>query len=235
VLLIFDLDDTLVDTFGTVIRRLEKRASESIALLLDRPEDAESIFRALMSLRLHDPDAIGSYLQATAGSRADAAIEARRGIFADFEVADLVLRPPVKAMLLTLAGTHKLVLLSEGREALQRKKLRRLGIEDLFDAVMIVSGDSEDTKERAILRALTLFELPASDCVVIGNRIDREIRAGEALGCRTIWVRHGEGSQYADPAAHARPGATVDDVLEVPAILRRIADDRRVIGDEAGR
>lgn len=83
----------------------------------------------------------------------------------------------------------KKVLVSKGDAFLQFQKIRRLGIEELFDAILITQTD--EGKKSCFVQALAQF--PNRETWVIGDRIDSEIKFGNELGLKTVLFRHGQG------------------------------------------
>ena len=65
-----------------------------------------------------------------------------------------------------------------------------------------------------------------SSVVVIGNRLDHEVRAGIELNMTTIWLRKGEGSAIQlDPSA-AQPDRIIDDIDQLDQSLRSLEASR---------
>jgi FMN phosphatase YigB (HAD superfamily) len=223
--LFFDLDDTLVDTFHLLIDPLERTAADAIGALLAGSVSPNDLHRELMRLHASDPAAIDNYLRDLSPSRAADVLAAHAAIFRDFDVTPLKIDSAVVHMLEVLRKAHTLVLLTEGHSDLQVRKISHLGIAPCFDFVDIVASNSEATKEAAIRDRIRNTGATPARTIVIGNRIDREIAAGQAIGTHTIWVRSGEGSTYASLEGHARPTATVDSVLDVPQALRLLGHD----------
>jgi len=223
--LFFDLDDTLVDTFGLLIDPLERTAADRIAALLAGKASAHDLHRELMRLHAVDPAAVDGYLRGLSPSRATDVVAAHRAVFRDFDVTPLRIDGAVTGMLATLRETHTLLLLTEGFPDLQARKIQHLGIAPCFDFVDIVASGSEATKESAIRDRIRGIGADPIRAIVIGNRIDREIVAGEAIGTHTVWVRSGEGSKCPSPERYARPTWTIDSVLDVPDALRLIRPD----------
>jgi FMN phosphatase YigB (HAD superfamily) len=223
--LFFDLDDTLVDTFHLLIDPLERTAADAIGALLAGSVSRNDLHRELMRLHASDPAAIDNYLRDLSPSRAADVLAAHAAIFRDFDVTPLKIDGAVVRMLDVLRKAHTLVLLTEGHSDLQARKIRHLGIAPCFDFVDIVASNSEATKEAAIRDRIRNTGATPARTIVIGNRIDREIAAGQAIGTHTIWVRSGEGSAYASPERYARPTATVNSVLDVPQALRLLGHD----------
>jgi len=114
----------------------------------------------------------------------------------------------------------KKVLVSKGDAFLQFQKIRRLGIEELFDTILITQTD--EGKKSSFQQALAQF--PHREAWVIGDRIDSEIKFGNELGLKTVLFRH-EAGKYR--------GLVPKSGLEKPTyIVESFLELRRVLGIE---
>jgi putative hydrolase of the HAD superfamily len=147
---------------------------------------------------------------AAGGSDRGGIIDRAFAAWPDVDLRDLVaafhdavperLEPYVEAVaaLERLRERLPVALVSDGHVATQEKKLRALGLENAFDAVVW-----SDLWGRAFRKPHPLpfhlaagrLGLPADRLVVIGDRPDKDIAGAIAAGMRTLRVRTGE---YAD-------------------------------------
>lgn len=121
-----------------------------------------------------------------------------------------------------LAGLHERysigIIANQVRET--RERLRRLGIAphiDLLaasDEVGIAKPDPE-----IFLYALRRAGISAQCAVMIGDRIDNDIRPAKALGFQTIWIRQGLGGLCAPRCEAERPDYAVNSLEELRTIL----------------
>jgi uncharacterized cofD-like protein len=84
-----------------------------------------------------------------------------------------------------------IILVTRGEKERQTKKIKVLGLESLFHNIYIVEADNgkfETFKEIAEIHK-------GKELIVIGNRIDCELRYGKMLGSKTIYVKHGKYSK----------------------------------------
>ncbi|HEY7257769.1 MAG TPA: HAD family hydrolase [Gaiellales bacterium] len=89
-----------------------------------------------------------------------------------------------------LRRTHRLALVTNGASCLQREKLAGTGLaESDFDAV-VISGDVGIAKPRpeVFAHALELLGVGASQAVMVGDSLERDVRGAEACGIRGIWL-----------------------------------------------
>lgn len=81
------------------------------------------------------------------------------------------------------------VLVTNGDNKLQMKKLDLLSIKDRFDHIFITKNNEE--KKECFKKVMSLYPR-YNNILVIGNRIDSEIRYGNILGLKTILLKHGK-------------------------------------------
>lgn len=220
-ILIFDLDDTLVDTFGELIEPLERRAAAMLAKD-GMAVDEEALIECLLDLRRKDPTRLYDRLREVCGGDSEAAVQTHRRVFTGFSVEALTLAPATKRMLTKLRANYLLALLTEGDRVTQQAKIDHLELTDLFDSLLIADPAEGTSKEAELAAYVRGIAADPQTIVVIGNRYDREIAAGLKLGTRTIWVRSGEGSEFEPADRQAQPDAVTSSVLEVPQRVERL-------------
>ncbi|MCL7430151.1 HAD family hydrolase [Streptomyces sp. YS415] len=137
--------------------------------------------------------------------------------YVDLMASAVTCRPEVLEGLARLrAAAWTIGVITNGAGDIQRAKLARTGLADLFDGVA-ASGDLEIRKPDR-----RLFELAATRCGVsltdggwmVGDNPTGDIGGGHQAGLHTIWLR---GRPWPDelPAAHH----VVDDVTDAITIL----------------
>jgi putative hydrolase of the HAD superfamily len=211
----FDLDDTLA-----VTRR--DRAS-----LL-----AEAAARAGVD------GSIGrsAYLEA---HREHSGSESRRPVFGalveDRETADALTRAyreavgdamaPVEGagdLLETLGERYRLGLLTDGPEGTQRDKLRRLGWEDAFDAVVVTGGiDAPKPEAGGFVGLADALDVPPAEVVYVGDDPERDVVGAATAGMTPVQVLY-DGGPPANPVA----ARTVrrSNLGALPGLLEGLAD-----------
>lgn len=131
--------------------------------------------------------------------------------------AELTPFPGTEAALSTLATSHKMGLITGGRNGLD--KLDRLGLTDYFDAVCVTSGSEHSKRDpEPFEEMLDSFGVPAESAIYVGDRPGLDFLQPNCLGMETVRVATG---QYADVDAtgSAQPDTTIDSVRELPALL----------------
>jgi len=120
--------------------------------------------------------------------------------------------PGVADALDSLRSHVAVALVTDGDPAIQRAKLRALGLESRFD--IVVFGDELGREHRkpspaGLLAALLALGVEPGAAVYVGDRPDTDVAAAAAAGMRAIRVRTGE---YARRADVPQPWATAPDV-----------------------
>jgi phosphoserine phosphatase len=102
-----------------------------------------------------------------------------------------------------LRATHRLALVTNGASCLQREKLAGTGLSERdFDAV-VISGDVGIAKPKpeVFAHALALLGVGASQTVMVGDSLERDVRGAEACGIRGIWLNR-DGRRPSGPNGH---------------------------------
>ncbi|MGH6847772.1 MAG: HAD family hydrolase [Methylocella sp.] len=218
-----DLDDTLIDTFDLLITPLEWAAARAICQIEGCPFQAEQLAEILLELRKRSPADLEDKVRDLLKADANRALAERERIFSDFSVDDITISPKVIATLKLLMQDYLLVLVTEGQPKIQKRKVRRLGIGNLFEDILVVDRAGDISKEAAIANFIASRKRFPKQSIIVGNRLDRDIIAGNRLGIPTIWLRAGEGSEMERDCVQATPDVVIDDISELPAAIQALA------------
>lgn len=115
----------------------------------------------------------------------------------------------------------KIGILTNGPSELQRRKLRRIGIEQEVDAVAVSEeiGASKPDPE-AYARAVAMLGLEANEVAMVGDHVVNDVAGALAAGlAAAVWVERRAG-ELPDGAHLAR------ELAEVPALLGLNGSDR---------
>jgi putative hydrolase of the HAD superfamily len=146
-----------------------------------------------------------------------AAVEARAARHWDYPPTALF--ADVVPCLEALQGSFRLGVIANQptsvRDAMERDGLTR------FFEVWGVSDDLGLQKPDPKLFAHVLYTAGVSPArtVMLGDRLDYDVRPAKAAGMRTVWVLRGEAPDDPSPAQLDEPDAAVRDLTEVPALL----------------
>lgn len=128
-----------------------------------------------------------------------------------------------REVLLKLASTYDLALLTNGAPDLQREKIAASGLEESLFKVIAVSGELGVGKPhpdifRQVLAKLGVSSLSAAAAVMIGNSLERDIAGAHNAGIRCIWLRVPGAEEYSLDRTVV-PDRVVVSLLDIPAIL----------------
>lgn len=103
--------------------------------------------------------------------------------------AHVVKNHSVNAMLARLSRDYTLCLLSNGSSSMQRRKLVNAGIEHLFSDIFI-SGELGISKPDIAIfeHVLERYDVSACDCIMVGDDPVRDIEPAKKIGLCSIWL-----------------------------------------------
>lgn len=145
------------------------------------------------------------------------AVEARAARY--WAYPPTALYPDVLPCLEALEGRFRLGVIanqpSSVRQAMERDGLTR------FFEVWGVSDDLGLQKPDPRLFSHVLYTAGVSPArtVMLGDRLDYDVRPARAAGMRAVWVLRGEAPDEPTPAQLAQADASIHDLGEVPALL----------------
>lgn len=119
----------------------------------------------------------------------------------------------VPPMFFALKGRVKFGVITNGNGQLQRRKIKKLGLDELF-SVVVVSGDVGVHKpDRKIFRhALELARVDAAAAVYVGDALDSDAEAARRAGFRSIWLNRISHQRSIDIP-------TISSLEELPALV----------------
>jgi HAD superfamily hydrolase (TIGR01662 family) len=105
-----------------------------------------------------------------------------------------------------------------------RSALARDGLVGFFE-VWGVSDDLGLHKPNPALfvHAVETAQVDPDRAVMVGDRLDYDVRPARAAGMRTVWVLRGEAPEAPTPEQLAEPDASVPDLTELPAAIAGLA------------
>lgn len=131
----------------------------------------------------------------------------------------LNLMPDALEVVRGLREKYPVALLTNGAPSLQREKIAACALESEFDAITI-SGELGIGKPKPEIFLATAEKLgvAVTDCVMVGNSLERDIAGGNGVGMPTVHIvvpgAREEGT--------ARPTASIHALRELPGVLAEI-------------
>ena len=238
-LIVFDLDDTLLDerpgrTAGraamerTLREALPGLSGRELGRAYDRCArwfwgDAERHRRGRLDLVAARSEVLTHTLAALGHDRPELAGRAAASYVRAAEAAQ-VLMPGARSVLAGLrARGLRLVLLTNGAEAPQSRKIARFGLAAAFDHVQIEGAFGRGKPEReAFLAAVDAVGATPERAMMVGNDWRHDVVGGLEAGLHAAWVDvEGRGA----PGVAPRPHATIRSVEALPALLRATEEE----------
>lgn len=183
-LIVFDLDDTLIDTSGTILTQRLQRVARDL-----HPGSENQLLRLNHNAK-SSKESLGEFCE-----------------ISDLQELSIHSFPFVEqpqplqganALLKTLSLDHNLALVTIGDDDFQREKIKRADINLRFFSEVCVCKE----KFSIYKRLLEKYSYEPSQVVVIGDRIDRDLAPAKLLGCKTIHIKWGRGVNFSDRRGH---------------------------------
>ena len=73
------------------------------------------------------------------------------------------------------------------------------------------------------VRTLELAGVESGRTVMVGDRLDYDVRPAAAAGMRTVWILRGEAPDDPTPAQLAVPDAVIEELEQLPAVLDELS------------
>jgi len=193
-LIIFDLDDTLVDTSGCITPVKLQRALERMiqaGLYVPDFEEALDSLKAIDRTALSARDSLEAFLTSCCADLSLLAVGIKEVY--DTSSEDLSLLPLEGAceLLRELSSVHRIALVTRGKLLEQMGKLKKAGIDSGFFSKIIVS---EETIKKVHYEALAkAWGYSPEEILVCGDRVAVDLTPASELGFKTVQICWGRG------------------------------------------
>ena len=129
------------------------------------------------------------------------------------------LMPDAREVLIRLSKKYRTALLTNGAPDLQREKLLNSGLGPLLQAVA-VSGEHDIGKPEPEIfhRLLAELGVPASEAVMVGNSLERDILGAQNAGVTSIWLKVAGSEEHAP----VQPDHTITSLSQRPDLIARL-------------
>lgn len=187
-LIIFDLDDTLIDTTGSILPFQLERAIDLMLQKSGSEEDKNEIL-ALNSKCQNSEEVVVKWGEKKGLSRSQIDLGVQALSFElppDFQIQ---CTPYAKEILQLLSRRYVLALVTAGKTFFQMEKLKKAGIEvSYFSKILIAENFVKKTHYESIARE---FSQQSSEIWVCGDRMMGDLLPAYELGYKTIHMRWG--------------------------------------------
>jgi putative hydrolase of the HAD superfamily len=220
-LIIFDLDDTLVDTSACVT---PVKLEQALCKVQEQGFHLGDFFAALQDLLQMNEKA------RSAGDALEQFFQEKNIPIKFLQLAkDAVYKTLAKGIeihqlkgasdvLSLLKKQHELAIVSIGEESQQRFKLEKAGIDThLFCKILFVEEGGKQSSYESLIADLSLSP---KEVLVCGDRIERDLVAAKKLGCITVHMKHGRGR-----FANSEPKWVDFTITQLPELLKIVSDN----------
>jgi FMN phosphatase YigB (HAD superfamily) len=217
---IFDLDDTLYDCLHQRMPAAHRHAARAM-VKAGLKAKVEAVYRARMRAFRQDPllrhidPAVARKFHA---ANPEAVAAAAREAYFNCPVGKLKLFRGSLPLLRFLARCGvKNFIVSFGEPAIQRQKVRALGLErePLVEKIYYADRSNVLTKEAAFQKIQKQLGLRPEQVLIVGDRPAREIRAGNELGMHTVRIHRGEFKSQLPTSKEEKPDYVVKNISKV--------------------
>jgi putative hydrolase of the HAD superfamily len=229
-LIIFDLDDTLIDTSGSLIPMQLKSALRSMkerGVDLPQFDEAFDVLLRLNRVAKSSKEALEEFFE----------INGINPLFLNDAVSCVYDQVPetfsiephefALELLQILSELHKIALVTMGHEGFQRLKMEKAGIDTrLFSKIVVTPYKNKKVIYKEMMQEL---DLDASEVVVCGDRIENDLTPAKELGCKTVHMRQGRGR--CSPAKHADVDFSISHLSELLPLLPKMSNLTNIIGN----
>jgi uncharacterized cofD-like protein len=220
---IFDLDDTLFDCTGLLVEAARRRAARAMVeegLPLGEAEAYE--LQKIIAERLGPSSLVFDEIARTY-KMGPKLVKAALRAYNSSDVSDIKPFPDVVPTLRQLKlEKYKLFLVTTGVHTRQEKKIELLGIAPFFEQILINDQEVGLHLEDCYRGLLRKYGLVAAEVVVVGDRVDAELRVAKNMGMFTIQMLHGRYKSELPFQESERPDYKIQKIYHLSTILELI-------------
>ncbi|XP_057704644.1 N-acylneuraminate-9-phosphatase [Corythoichthys intestinalis] len=234
--IIFDLDNTLIDTNGAgrfAIQKTHALLKTTLALDDDTITNICEKFKQKLLQEKFDPAAGRSIDELRVGHWDESIKESMDScstptlaaqcyyMWKNSRLELLCLSPEICNLLKQLRRKYKLLLLTNGNSQTQREKVEAVGCEAFFDRIVVGGDYAEQKPYPSIFRlCFDLLQVEAQDCIMVGDSLDTDIQGGFMAKVRaTVWINN---SGDAVPVGAVKPDYILSTVLDLDDVLAEL-------------
>jgi putative hydrolase of the HAD superfamily len=220
-LIIFDLDDTLIDTSGSYLPfklRLALKAMIKNGLKVDSEEKS---FEKILEINIYagnGKNAIKQFLEEVGWDENIFKIGVNTYYGETNELVCIEPLPHTLSVLEELSKENILALVSYGDEKEQHHKLRATKIKEEWFKKIIITNEYDKTLHYEYL--LEKFHVAPKDTIAIGDKFEGDLLPARKLGMKTIHFMYGRGKT--NPPSLESVDYQTDNILKVKEIVKEL-------------
>jgi uncharacterized cofD-like protein len=217
---IFDLDDTLFDCTGLLVEASRRRAARAMVEegLPVSEEEAYELQKTVAEK--FGPSTLVFDEIARMYGKGQALVRAALRAYNSSEVSNIQPFPEVIPTLQQLKSEkYKLFLVTTGVHTRQEKKIELLGIAPFFDQILVNDQEVGLLLEDCYRGLLRRYDLVPGEVVVVGDRVDAELRVAKKMGMFAIQMLHGRYKSVVPLQESDRPDYKIKKIYHLSTIL----------------
>lgn len=233
--IIFDLDDTLYDCSSFLVDAARRRAARAMVADALPISEVEALKLQAELVARHGPSChVFDHIAERFGKGKEFVERALRAYNSD-EVEAIQPFPEVSSLLRNLrAQGYMLFLVTSGVHVRQERKIDLLGIRSLFDEIVINDVEIGMELEECFIALLTRHGLTPQEALVVGDRVDAEIRVANYLRMTSVQVLHGRFKSLLPKNEFEHPDFKIGRIGEIQNVLvaankRRSREQARIL------
>ena len=218
---LFDLDDTLYDNTRQVMisRQNAISAMVSAGLKAGEKQAAEALLRIVSSKGSNFQRHYNELVREFNGADDVKIVAAGVVAYHDCKKQHMVPFKDTVSTLMHLRGSgFQIGVVTDGVPVKQWEKLIRLGLSDLFHTVVIAEGDEVKPSPKPLLKAACNLKVKSRDCIMVGDRIRKDILGGNRAGMKTAYLYHGQ-KDVKPKTAGEEPTYVIHDLKDILEII----------------
>ncbi len=219
---IFDLDNTLHDSEVLTENALKQAIEAMIEKGLNCSFD-EGLSKIKDIVENNPGNGKFRDLAKGFGQEDEEVIEAGLSTYINPDLSKLRIFPETVEVLRKLKEDYKLVLISQGSTSSQSERIDILGIRNYFNHIFLTRlGD----KRSAFEESLKVLDLDSEEILVVGDRIDGELKIGNELEMRTVRVLKGKYKSLEPKDESEKPDFEIENLREIYDVIKKINNSK---------
>ncbi len=218
-LIIFDLDDTLIDTSGSTVPVKLKDALKAMVqagLKVPSFDKALDLLTEVDSRSPNGEESIRTFLRNIKADSSFAVIGAAEFYKPLHEDITVKLLQGAREVLSVLQRKYTLVLVSKGSKELQYQKMKKAGIDtSIFSKIIITEEYNKRQKYEEIMKE---FKSTPLDTIVVGDKFYSDLLPAKELGIKTVQVLWGRALKYPEEGADYK----IKTLRDLPKIVEQL-------------
>jgi FMN hydrolase / 5-amino-6-(5-phospho-D-ribitylamino)uracil phosphatase len=199
-LVLFDLDDTLCDHEASL--RVRLRQAFTVAFNGDPPDNLPEIIEQSIEYSVFGTDHFADILRPHGVARKDW-IEAAIDSYVSDRFLGLELFEEAVDVVESLRQRVQIGMITNGPSDIQRGKIERLGIGDLFPFILVSEEQGIWKPDPRIFeRAMELGEADPDDTIYLGDNPEHDVGGAHAAGITSVWVNRFSRQWPGGPEPH---------------------------------